>query len=477
MRSIRTFGLLALFGCALLSARVTAEGPHAALYVRLSVPEELEGEIQLSSVELHPSGHSHWPPGAPLRAGLTPDGAVFEDVPPGTWRIAAAGRLKNGFAVQVAQQDVQVFGGTEQTVLLDLDERLYRGRVSRAGAAVTGTINVRPKPAGSAARPATAKIDRDGRFVVLLEQKGEYSVVVQDAQKRTVTPSRHFAFDDPASEVDIELPAGRITGRVIDPSRAGIRGVVVTATLENAEPPGAAAALTRDDGTFDLEGVTAGSWKVVAESATARSRPELITAHYATSEGVTLVLEDTANVKLTILDPNGARAELVNVSAEFWPHDGSSPVYAGGLTRAGGEVELRLSPWQQTVPVNVVIRSVRDRVMTCDVRRLDGDQFFHLPPAAGELRLISPGLTAPPGGRNWLISSSGCAVSFYVVRQREPDGREAVIFPALAAGTWSLVQTRTPAELRAVITGRGAALPARSTFTVEPGKTTRIELR
>ena len=87
------------------------------------------------------------------------------------------------------------------------------------------------------------------------------------------------------------------------------------------------------------------------------------------------------------------------------------------------------------------------------------------------------GFPAVGGGvQTWLVSSNGCSVPFLGTR-REPDGggAEAIVFPRLPAGRWSYVETRTPEETAAILTGRASRLTAIETFTVAAGATTRVE--
>jgi hypothetical protein len=446
----------------------------ANVFVTVSMAEHLKQAVELNEVEIRPRAHNHWPAGVPIRGTLTPAGATLQDVPPGTWTVRAMGRLQNGFVFALTGETIEVAAGVDRHVTLTVTANLFHGRVVRDGAPIRGTINVRPGDETSRARAAVARLGADGEFQVLLEEKGEYAVFVQDAGKRSVTLGRRVTFEDPDKEVVIELPRGRIAGRVVDSTGAPVPDAVVTATQQTVELPSAVSARTSADGRFLLEGVVAGAWEALAESKSARSEPVLLSVSEGDTDGVTLVMDPVSAVKIRVVDGGGNPLRDVSVGAEFLAPGSLEPKRLGGLTRADGEVTLRLSEAQQKSPVNLVVHSMPDGRLSCAVRRLDADQTLRLPATDGEVRLVAPRWARRAGVDNWLVSSTGCAVSFRASVEEEPPHAQAMVFRRLAAGTWSYVQTRTADEVSAVTTGRALRLRPIVTFNVVPGKTTRV---
>lgn len=155
----------------------------ANVLVTVAVPDELREAVQLHDVELAPDGHNHWPRNAPIRALIMDWTAEVRDVPPGTWSVRASGRLKNGFALRLGERKIEVFAGIDQQVSLAIADTLFHGRVTHRGEPVKGVINL--NAAGELrARSAVAYLDDDGRFQVLLEQRGKYQANVQQAVEK-----------------------------------------------------------------------------------------------------------------------------------------------------------------------------------------------------------------------------------------------------------------------------------------------------
>jgi hypothetical protein len=444
------------------------------VFVTVSVPKEIEGAVELDRVELYASGHSHWPAGVPLRGLLAPSGAVVEDVPHGTWRVNAAGRLKNGFVIKAAETTIDVLPGADANVTLNITDRLYHGRVRRGGAAVSGVLNLKPEQRAGGRRAAVAPVTADGRFEVLLEDDGLYSVRLQESTGGGVTLDRWIAFDDPEKEIAIELPDGRVTGRVVDSSGAPVPNVLVSGTQQVATPTGGVFARNTADGRFVLESVAAGNWELVAESDAGRSEPVVLAFDDGQLDGVTLLLEPTSTIRIHATDVAGGPVSGAFIAAEFL--GARAPVNDLRTTNAQGLAQFRVTRAQQATPINLTVVTSDSR-LSCALRRLDSDQTIVVPQSTGEVRLIGREWRAREGVRSWLVSSSGCAVPFIGTRdERESDGGTAKVFPRLAAGTWSFVETHTVEQHQALITGGAPRLMAIKTFTVQPGRTTTVLL-
>lgn len=444
----------------------------SSVFVTVVIPEALRDAVQLFAAELSPEGHSHWPSMSPITGELTPSGAAIGDVPPGKWTVRVAGRLRNGFALNAASQQIEVLPGVDQHVTLTITDSLFHGRVLHGGEPVAGVVNLKPLDRG---RTAVANVGADGRFEVLLEKPGSYTVFVQRMPGGSSTRLDHpVAFEDPNDEVAIELPTGRIHGRVIDSAGTPVRDVFVSATRQTVEPRATVGARVPADGRFILDFASAGRWEVVAESKNARSEPVPITTGDGDLEDLTLILDPIEEITVRVVEQSGVPVQEASVLAEFLPPGASQPNVQIAFSRGDRlSTPFRLSPWQQTAPVNLVIRTPDGR-LACATRKLDADQTVAIPAATGELRLIATQWTSGPHDQGWLVSSEGCAVGFYATSEAEGVGETAMVFAKLPAGRWTYVRTRAPRELAAVLTGRGTSLPAIRTFDVQPGKTTRV---
>jgi hypothetical protein len=320
-------------------------------------------------------------------------------------------------------------------------------------------------------------MDADGKFEVWLERGGNYSASIQERRNGAgVTLGRSVAFENRDEEVEIDLPSVRLRGRVREGAAAPSSNVTVTATQLLADPAGYVFARAESDGRFVLEGLSPGTWEAIAESSGARSEPVTISVGESDVENIELDVEPVRKTKIRIVDTTGVPIRDAFVSVEVPRADAMSPRPQIRTTNEHGVAEFRLTAALQTTPVNIVVATL-DVHLSCDVRRLDADQTIPIEPAAGVVRLTGREWASMGSVQPWLVSSRGCAVPLLGTRlERESSGESAIVFPRLAAGSWTYVETHTPAEVAAVLTGKASALRALTRFEVTPGAIARVRL-
>ena len=446
----------------------------ANVFVSLSMPDHLSGKVELTRVELFPAGHTHWPEAVPIRGVVTAEGGRLEDVPAGSWTLRAGGKLKDGFALNLAEKEIEVLPGVDRQVALTLTDSLYHGRVTRGGAPVSGSINLKPAGSRSGRRDAVATLGADGTFDVLLEREGEYVVHVQERNRGGVALSRYVTFGDPAKDVAIELPDGRIEGRVVDAGGMPVAGAAVHAAQQFGRPAGASGAISARDGRFTLDSVEPGSWLLSAETADARSEAVTVSYDRSAVDGVTLILEPIRVVQIRLVDTSGVPVRRGFVSVQSPRPNAAGTDDQVQTSDQNGIATFRLKKTPQVAPVNVVV-ATPDLRLSCAMRHLDRDQVIAVPASAGEVRITRPASADRPGVRPWLVSAAGCSVPFLGVRsERDGSGALLSVFPSLAAGTWTYVETASAQEFAAVVTGRGNTLLPKIRFDVEPSGTTTV---
>lgn len=282
----------AMFASWICANELSAAETHAKLFVTVTVPNSLADRIELHAVELEKTGTPQWAARTPIRTKITTDKIVVEAVPPGTWTARVTGRLKNGFAFRGGETTVEVAAGVDRHVTLTLTDIVYRGRVTRDGLAISGTINVYPAEKGRGLRHTVAKLGRDGKFQVLLGGKGRYAVMIEDSGRRSVRLDRYITFDDPAEEISIELPIGReIRGRVINRAGLPVEDVTISATRQVHDPAGFVGVRSSADGTFVLDGLTSGNWELTAHSKNERSAAMIVPVGEDDLDGIILVVD------------------------------------------------------------------------------------------------------------------------------------------------------------------------------------------
>ena len=454
--------------------------PPASIFVSLNLRPDLEESLLLHDVEAVPAEGSEWP--ARMSISVSADGVKrveLKDVPPGSWNVRALGRVQGGTLAVLGQRQVEVTGGIDQDITLELADLAFHGRVTRGGAAVTGNINLKPTTAGSGRRTAVATLDADGTFTVLLEGPGDYIAAVQETgANRTARLGRPFHFEKPDDEVSIDLPEGRISGRVVRDDGSPVEGAGIAASREDdsEELDDASGAQSGPDGSFVLENIGEGTWSVRASVASAMSDDVAVRAAGGETTGVTLVVSPTRRVAIRVTDAIGHPAAGALVVVELPAADPALPGEPLVRTSNGdGVVEVVTPQHLEKTPVNVYVIA-RDRTLSCATRRLDGDQTITVPPAGAEVRLRRTRWAPPPGVMPRLVSGQGCTVPMVGAHVENRDGKADMVLPRLAAGAWSYVELRAPNDRALAATGRAALLPAIATWNTSPGNVTTIEI-
>lgn len=443
--------------------------PPASLVVTLDLPERLLGAITLDTLDLHATGHNHWPERVPLRGIVTAGGGAIHDIPPGTWKLTASGRLENGFALTVGETTVDVLPGSTQTIALAVADALYRCSLRRSGSPVSGVVNLTPSGGQAGRRTAVARADEDGHFQVLLEGPGRYSLSLQESDGSTVKLPDYVSFDDPASDVTIDLPSGRVSGRVVDAAGSPVEGMAIAATEQSVDAPKSAYARNGAEGTFSLGNLAPGRWEVVAESKSAKSEPVVITISEGHEQsGITLIVDSVGDVTVRIVDAAGGPIGAAMIVADVARRDAAASRSQVQRTAPDGSATFRLQSGEQSVPTSLVVLAPDGRI-TCALRRLNSDQTVTVPRQFGQLRIVRPRRVVPPEVAEWLLSAEGCAVPFFGNLATENSEQRTTVFPKLSPGTWTYVVTRGPAERAVVATGRGSSLPPIRAFEVVSG--------
>jgi hypothetical protein len=450
--------------------------PPSTVFVTLSLPEELSRTVAVARVELTPAGKNRWPGGIPLRGERTASGATIEDVPAGTWTVRALGRLQNGFIQELGSAAVEVTRGADQFVTLTIVDRVYRGRVTRDGDAVTGSVNLKSTERVSGGRHAVATLAHDGTFDVLLDGGGDYAVTVQEPSGAMTKLNRYVRFGKVDDEVTIELPAGKIEGRVVDAAGNPLSGIGVSASQQlTDDPAGLAGARSGADGTFVLQGIASGTWEVIARTPDGQSEPKTVSFDSSDVSGLTLVYDPTQTIAIRVLDRTGAPLRDAWVTVELPPLPATVRSRSQlRTTNAQGTAEVQLTRADQSHPTNVIIVTP-DMRLSCAMLTLDSNQSITIPAAFGEVRLIRREWRTVAGVEPRLVAPTGCSVAFLGAHSEpDPGGGSAMVMMPMSAGPWRYVEVHGPQQLAALLTGQADRFPALETFSVDPRQVTKV---
>ena len=233
----------------------------------------------------------------------------FRDLAAGTYLVAAndAGPAEGTEPLRIRQvvlaageRTELVLGGAEEA---ELDLHI---RVTLAGVPYDkGHVVLLPEGPDLLEHPQTAPLDDLGRAEFRV-RRGRYVVSVgRENDPRPVTRTVEVASPEPV-EIEVALPTGRISGRVLGPSGPLAGHEVWMVREEHWEPlglgPGRKATSTAD-GSFACEGVEAGRYSVRASGA----RPILDVELGPDGEcaGLVLRVEPGGSLRGHVLDPAG----------------------------------------------------------------------------------------------------------------------------------------------------------------------------
>jgi hypothetical protein len=236
-------------------------------------------------------------------------------------------------------------------------------------ATLPGRVLVGRRPAGDATVIARSTDEKwvlgsavtqgDGRFAIAGLPRGQVKIVVE--RHKIVSPDPIIDVGEAAVELVCELLAD-VSGRVVLAGKPIPRAEVrLYRDMEHRS-----STLTKDDGTFELEGVPPATYEIAATSATegAAMKRRPLEVGVQDVDGLVLDLDLTASIAGAVVDAKGApvggvMVHFVSEGVEGGWGDGSSDTTAadgtfhvGGLAAGSYQPELQgaRAPWAQLPP-------------------------------------------------------------------------------------------------------------------------------
>lgn len=256
---------------------------------------------------------------------------------PGTARVTATAR---GLATR-APLIVDVGIGEELVdLVLEVDRApSIRGFVVREDQPTVGLPDVAVGAfTMSGGSPEAAVTDASGAFELHGLKPGHYMLFAQrEGLEASIMRQSVDVADEDVNDVIVKVRAGAtISGRVSPPGVVQLSlepgGEVGLGNLSAMAAAGAVRAESKADGTFELRGVPAGSFKVVAESPRgARGATPVKVAENEQKTGVAIELQDQASLAGDVVDERGQ--PLAGVTVFIKAHKPG---------RGGGEAEVTI---------------------------------------------------------------------------------------------------------------------------------------
>lgn len=297
----------------------------------------------------------------------------------------------------VSREGVGVWGGRE-LVPITIDQVVVRGTLSMDD----DPVEARLEFFDINGRRLWMASDEEGRFSGMLPEQGIWNVnVVREGKGRIEIPKIDVRRPDAKdyAELELELPAGRVHGVVVDATGQAVDARVRVWRNRRVEGSG-----RFTDGSFDFSGLTKGEVELWADAREGESGLIPHTIGGAEDEPVEIVVAKRRTVRGVVLSPEGlpiAGAQIV------W----MDPYYIESVvTGPRGQFKIDLGPSDTHIDVGVVAIGYPLKVLRLDARS-EETQRVRLTAVAGQMFLpmitgrdgpfpyiIAPGLRALPLG-------------------------------------------------------------------------------
>jgi protocatechuate 3,4-dioxygenase beta subunit len=272
----------------------------------------------------------------------------IEGVAGGTVRVQAwSGVGMSGTSKRSASQTVELApGGSQQLDITFRNDVVVRGRVTRNGTPLAGgTVNFFTR--GGSRGSGSAPTDNDGQYSVTGLEEGDYTVMVNDAQRMSPYSTTYQVRG--SATFDIDYKNGALRGRVIDVS-SNEPLANATVTLRNTSTTSESfrmsrGAVTDTNGVFLLDSISPGNYSVTAKKDGYSNDVKDLYVGDTAPPDLELRLARNPGVSLTVVDARDGRtitARGVAFDMQGRVADETRMMFGGGDD--AGTVDLSLAP-------------------------------------------------------------------------------------------------------------------------------------
>jgi hypothetical protein len=310
----------------------------------------------------------------------------FEDLQPGSYTVGVRDAAGTVFAKET----------------IDIDDKppplfIHIAAVPMHGRLSAGTTGIKAGLAFSTNHGESLRIrsNEDGDFTALLPAEGTWHVEATLPSQQEVTFQHvdiHRRDTEEFARVDLELPPGKIEGRVVDEKGDGVK-TGVRLTRKGSDET---ATLSEDDGHFSLLGVDTGDVILDAGSAEMDSGAVPVTVSEDTPP-VTITLHKTRTLKGWITTPSGY--PVAGATIWFWWEGG---LRGQAMNSPSGLFELSYPRTASSIDLLVVAPDVPVKMLRLTppsseekihltTSATPGHLIIHLPPQSPPLPTVSSG--------------------------------------------------------------------------------------
>ncbi|HLX08877.1 MAG TPA: carboxypeptidase-like regulatory domain-containing protein [Thermoanaerobaculia bacterium] len=459
----------------------------AVLRVRLRPSERLAAVYASYLVRVKGVGPSSAVAGASVLAPARADGAAeIARLAPGRWQVAVMARGGGGLAT-LHEEETEIRAGVN-SLTLDLDTKVYQGRVTYRQQPLAATLDLRPvrRDDRSATRVSSSA---DGTFSVVLDRTGRYAVDVQTPQGSFLGTVPSVAFDDGDDPVEIRVPDGTVAGMVVDRQEKPVaKARVVAEQVAEAREAGAQTGdleatarggVSDGDGRFQVDRLAPGPWSLVATLDDRSSDPVRVAVQdEIPQEGIKLVIPDRAKLTGHVLSPSGEPVPGAAVTIDF-PPDETAPLprRAVAMSAADGSFDVEQLATAGSV-VNVAVRAAGFPVSTSRRPLAAGALEIQLAAVGGSvaLHLATGSWSEFPPDLVVFVAADGSVVGSATAGAASRFPWQWLSLPSLAAGPWTLARLDSIASEIAAVAGAARSLVPLAQFTVVAGGSVQVEV-
>lgn len=299
------------------------------------------------------------------------DGAfVVEHVAAGTWDVTASAE---GYVRKPSPAAVKVPGGGDVVIEMDLALEMA-GKVLFADGSPAVGVSVHAQKDGANDQPGmwgpggmeAVTTDASGGFRIRSLAPGNYRLQVQPSWAGTsnVKNKRTDLFAAGTTDVRIVVEAGGvIAGRVVNAKKEGLSGVWINANRSAPDPNDPygqwRSAMTKDDGTFELVGLSDGAWNLNVQPNQGTLRGEVRQNVAPGTRDLEIALDEGLSIEGIVQKSDGSPVEGVwlypqpkpdpaNPSAQMGGGQGGSTDADGKFTLTGlapGRYAITIQQW------------------------------------------------------------------------------------------------------------------------------------
>jgi uncharacterized GH25 family protein len=368
-------------------------------------------------------------------------------VPPGSYALAlmdARGATPSIWAlrsVDVAQEAVDV--------AFVVNPRAVAGRIRIGEVGIPASLTFQHGATGCSIQAAAGE---DGTFAVSLPSAPDgdpWRVAIASPARgvqRTISDARVRTDGEGMGHLEIDLPATRLAGRVVDAEGKPVRGGFVNVVAADTEDELAQVDIA-DDGEFAVHALQAGRYAVRALMLDGRSSEVTsATVHEADAETRVTLTVSTDRVVSGVVTSDGGPVAAATVTA--MPTDREVDFFAPRRTDGRGRFAFTLPhgsrecDFEVDAPgfaLRVFHRRVESGSVTIPVQQYGGTLRLRLPPWSGRENVPHP----------WLIHDGAVVTAYTIDRQR-----------TFLSGAATVAETLVEPGAYAVCVGTVQELPA-----------------